>query len=221
MKIFVILSILLIIAGGSFAADIDYFVYPDSHKVSVSASIDQQTVKITVINESLSPISNFFITAVTDDLVDTLSSVVDENTNKILTLEIESGSIYFNKYTTRWVVDSFTDSVTVLFNTNIPDRQNYSFCGNQPFPFFGIIEPILSNCCVGIRGNTNNDPNDQIDIGDLVFLVSYSFGEGPQPGCFEEADVDASGSLDIADIVYMVDYMFNIPTGPEPIICPN
>lgn len=76
------------------------------------------------------------------------------------------------------------------------------------------------NCCVFIRGNVNNDPAEMIDIADLVFLVDYMFGtpSGPQPPCFEEADVDNSLTLDIADLVYLVDYMFG--SGPAPLSCP-
>ncbi len=76
-------------------------------------------------------------------------------------------------------------------------------------------------CCIGIRGNIDGDPSESIDIGDLVFLVSYSFGapSGPSPPCIFEGDVDASGEIDIADIVYLVSYMFGIPNGPTPLNC--
>ena len=73
-------------------------------------------------------------------------------------------------------------------------------------------------CCRYRRGNVNGDALDQIDIADLVFLVSYSFNSGPEPPCFEEADVDATGGLDIADIVYLVEYMF--AGGDSPVDCP-
>ncbi|MDH4033746.1 MAG: PQQ-dependent sugar dehydrogenase, partial [candidate division Zixibacteria bacterium] len=74
-------------------------------------------------------------------------------------------------------------------------------------------------CCVGIRGNVDGSFDDGIDISDLVYLVDFMFNGGPQPSCFEEADVDASGSapIDIADLVYLVDYMFT--GGPAPSSC--
>ncbi|KAA3635274.1 MAG: hypothetical protein DWP97_05050 [Calditrichaeota bacterium] len=74
-----------------------------------------------------------------------------------------------------------------------------------------------TGCCIGIRGNVDNDGADAIDIADLVYLVSYSFGGGPAPVCTEEADVDASGGIDIADIVYLVSYSFG--GGPAPLPC--
>ena len=77
------------------------------------------------------------------------------------------------------------------------------------------------NCCIGIRGNVNNDVGQNIDIADLVFLVDFMFGipSGAPPPCFEEADVDGSLALDIADLVYLVDYMFGSPSGPAPASC--
>lgn len=73
-------------------------------------------------------------------------------------------------------------------------------------------------CCIDYRGNIDYDPSDVIDIADLVFFVSYSFDSGPEPECFEEADIDSSGELNIADIVYLVEYMFS--GGPHPPGCP-
>ncbi len=74
-------------------------------------------------------------------------------------------------------------------------------------------------CCNGIRGNIDSDPADAIDISDLVYLVDYMFSGGSEPGCPNEADVEASGGApDISDLVHLVDYMFN--SGPEPAVCP-
>jgi len=75
--------------------------------------------------------------------------------------------------------------------------------------------------CIGlIRGDVNcsGEPGGGIDIADLVYLVSYMFDNGPEPLCFEEADLDASGGIDIADLVWLVDYEFNAGPPPEP--CP-
>lgn len=79
----------------------------------------------------------------------------------------------------------------------------------------------IGGCCKGIRGNIDGDPSDVVDISDIVYLVSYSFGSsgGPAPPCFEEADVDASGEIDISDIVFIVSYSFGSPSGPAPLSC--
>jgi hypothetical protein len=84
----------------------------------------------------------------------------------------------------------------------------------------GIGDLCDLGCCIGIRGNIDDDPGQSIDISDLVYLVDFMFNSGPEPNCFEEGDVDGSGgsTIDIADLVYLVDYMFN--GGPAPVSCP-
>lgn len=64
-----------------------------------------------------------------------------------------------------------------------------------------------------IRGDLNYDFN--VDIADLVYMVTYSFADGPPPETIQMFDVNADQSMDIADISYLVDYMFN--EGPPPV----
>ena len=81
--------------------------------------------------------------------------------------------------------------------------------------------PICYNvyaCCVGIRGNADGDPNDQINIGDLVYMVMYMFDGGPPPACMSEADFADDGLVDIQDLMTLVQYMFQ--GGPPPPPCP-
>ena len=72
--------------------------------------------------------------------------------------------------------------------------------------------------CCDKRGDINNDGTGP-DIADLVYLVTYMFGGGPEPPCMAEADVNGNGTgPDIADLVYLVTYMFG--GGPAPVSCP-
>ena len=85
----------------------------------------------------------------------------------------------------------------------------------------GIINSGLitvASCCVGLRGNVNNDPGDNIDISDLVYLVDFMFTSGPVPSCLEEADINGASPIDISDLVAIVDFMFT--GGPAPVSCP-
>ena len=85
-------------------------------------------------------------------------------------------------------------------------------------------------CCVGVRGNWDGDPNEEIDISDVVYMVEYMFNEGdpgPAPVCFEEGDIfplpSPDKSIDIADLVMMVEYQFSADEqsqGPPPGNCP-
>jgi len=66
-----------------------------------------------------------------------------------------------------------------------------------------------------ICGDIDGSCSSPVDIADLVYLVDFMFGGGPEPPEMEAADVDGSGGLiDIADLVYLVDFMFG--GGPEP-----
>ncbi|KAA3637457.1 MAG: DUF5123 domain-containing protein [Calditrichaeota bacterium] len=101
--------------------------------------------------------------------------------------------------------------------------QSNSYCadGNNPSgSTIGLYDVgCAGGCCIGNRGNLDGDPDDQVDIADLVWLVTYTFASGPAPDCIEEADVDGNTLLDIGDIVYLVNYMFN--GGPQPAPCLN
>ena len=72
-------------------------------------------------------------------------------------------------------------------------------------------------CCVGTRGNVNESASQQIDIEDLLYLVNYMFNQGPNPTCFDEADIVPGAGINIEDLLYLVDYMFN--QGPIPAAC--
>ena len=83
---------------------------------------------------------------------------------------------------------------------------------------------LYRDCCVGSRGNVDNDDEDVIDIADLIYLVEFMFSSGPEPECWKEGNVngDLTGDImhqvDMSDLVYLVDYMFS--NGPEPPDCP-
>ena len=78
---------------------------------------------------------------------------------------------------------------------------------------------VASGCCIGMRGNVDNGPTQTLDISDLVYLVDYMFVSGPEPPCFDEANIngDSAPTLDISDLVHLVDYMFT--GGPPPAGC--
>jgi PKD repeat protein len=87
----------------------------------------------------------------------------------------------------------------------------------RPVTIDGLV--ACSGCCHGLTGNINGDPDDRIDVSDLVFLVDYMFSGGDQPPCSAEASVDGDlfQHIDITDLVYLVSYMFS--GGPAPIHC--
>lgn len=84
---------------------------------------------------------------------------------------------------------------------------------------------IYSGCCIGDRGNANNDPEDKANVADVAYLVSWLFGipSGPEPDCIEEANAnnDPEEKANVADISYLVNWLFGIPSGPAPPACPG
>jgi hypothetical protein len=81
----------------------------------------------------------------------------------------------------------------------------------------------ITGCCQGIRGNSNDDENEMVNISDIVYLVDYLFGIplGVPPACTEEgnANGDQDGFINVSDITYLVKYLFGIPSGPSPPTC--
>jgi hypothetical protein len=83
---------------------------------------------------------------------------------------------------------------------------------------------IGDGCCVHMRGNANNDPDDKVNVSDVTYLIDYLFGipTGPAPSCWEEgnANGDPDKKVNISDVTYVLAYLFGIPTGPPPPVCP-
>lgn len=101
-----------------------------------------------------------------------------------------------------------------------------SYDSNQPEfkSILGDYAPELSSgfvkagsCCIGLRGNIDNDPENIIDVSDLVYFVDYQFHSDEEPFCLMEADLVIDGVIDVADLVFMVDYQFR--NGDSPPSC--
>jgi C1A family cysteine protease len=56
-----------------------------------------------------------------------------------------------------------------------------------------------------------------ITVADLTYMVSYFFGDGPDPVPLEAADVNCDDDTNIFDITFLVDYIFG--TGDPPPDC--
>jgi outer membrane protein assembly factor BamB len=76
-----------------------------------------------------------------------------------------------------------------------------------------------ASCCIGMTGNIDGDELQEINITDLIFLVTYMFQKGPAPTCMLEADIDGDHATqpNITDLIALVMYMFQ--NGPLPSDC--
>jgi bacillolysin len=79
------------------------------------------------------------------------------------------------------------------------DEQPYTFTITRPY----------------VCGDANGD--EDINIGDAVYLIAYIFHGGPAPDPLDAGDANCDGTPNIADAVYLVNYIFN--SGPAP-CCP-
>jgi len=75
-----------------------------------------------------------------------------------------------------------------------------------------VVAPNLG-CCVGMRGNVDMDPLDDISLGDLTVMISHLFVDFQDLSCWEEANVDGSqpegpGSISLGDLTALIDHLF-------------
>jgi hypothetical protein len=67
-------------------------------------------------------------------------------------------------------------------------------------------------------GDANGD--DQINVGDAVYLISYVFKGGPPPDPICVGDANADGDPNVGDAVYLIAYVFKGGPPPEEGCCP-
>jgi hypothetical protein len=89
--------------------------------------------------------------------------------------------------------------------------------GSVTLPSCVCASPVRC-CCVGKRGNLNNDQLDMIDLSDLSYLVAFLTGGVTILPCQQKADINGSGIVDLADLSRLVAFL--IGGGPQPDLCP-
>jgi hypothetical protein len=63
-----------------------------------------------------------------------------------------------------------------------------------------------------VRGDANHDQN--VNLGDVVYLINYVFKSGPPPLPFFSGDANNDKNININDVVYLINYLFR--GGPPP-----
>ena len=197
-------------------------VYPDSNQVEVVTTTSFDTVLVTITNISQNSITDFHLTSFDNDSLFVVELLVDGAIVTDFVQESSFGSIYPSQYDCRIAVTNFSQSVTMKIVSANVELMHMTMVGKQPFSFFGVVEPVLANCCVGVRGNVDGDITEQVDISDLVYLVDFMFTEGPSPTCLDEANIDGDigNGIDISDLVMLVDFMFTQENTSVMLNCP-
>jgi len=63
-----------------------------------------------------------------------------------------------------------------------------------------------------IPGDVNGD--GEVDLGDVLYLISYLYKGGPAPQPMAAGDVNCDGTIDLGDVLYLTSYLYR--GGPPP-----
>jgi hypothetical protein len=80
-------------------------------------------------------------------------------------------------------------------------RHNLPYC-------FPVSCPVRGNTTGGIDGDC------RIDVGDIIFLISYLYKDGHPLDPLERGDANCDGLVDIGDVIFLINYLFK--RGPAP-----
>ena len=103
------------------------------------------------------------------------------------------------------------------FHRNSTDFQRL-FNSNNPQAFYDSLDfsdlttnilaarQLYRQLFVIIAGDA--DRSGEVDLADVVFLISYIFTGGQAPSPLDVGDANGDCSIDIADVVYLINYIF-------------
>ncbi|MGB7053999.1 MAG: Ig-like domain-containing protein [bacterium] len=95
------------------------------------------------------------------------------------------------------------DDTTYHWRVEAVDQaDNHSGYQEHPFQF-----------TVFVGGDVNRD--GIVNVGDVVYLVSYLYKGGPPPDPLEAGDANSDGIVNVGDVVYLVSYLYK--AGPPPV----
>jgi len=115
------------------------FIFPDSAQLNFNVQVIGDTIIISIDNLSSQPVEKFFLSDFTGTPANLLECRVDNTVVDSVVTETLYGSIYSDKYTTRWVIGTFSNNLQLKY---YPYSGNISFSGAHPFPFFGVMPGI-------------------------------------------------------------------------------
>jgi len=167
-------------------------------------------MKTTLIAISLLLLSSFAVSAQSPQLFNGCGVLHETSTDCLLFYpEGDTGPYVLDRY------DGFVSGDTV----NVIGIVDPSCIDCSAECLHNISISACSGCCVGMRGDLNQDGT--VDISDLMCLIAYAFHVGEpcfDQLCIEMLDLNGDGTLDISDFTYLVKFMFG--DGPAPVMCP-
>ena len=92
------------------------------------------------------------------------------------------------------------------------EHANNVVAKEKTYPYHGEILSLENPS--HITGDVNAD--GLIDLGDLLYLISYLYKGGPAPDPLEAGDVDDNGMVDLGDVLYLISYLYKGGPAPGP-----
>jgi hypothetical protein len=117
-------------------------VYPDSAMIEFTWQVNFDTVSVRIHNLSTQPVEHFFLSDFTDSQTIFIDCLIDGVLVDSLPIDIEFGSVYPGKFTTRWVISEFSDSLLLRYYTPFYNGNKMTWSAGQPYAIFGLLPGI-------------------------------------------------------------------------------
>jgi len=103
-----------------------------------------------------------------------------------------------------------------FYNVNVPSEfVPWTAPWDGSSEIFTMVEYAVQISPWDYRGDVNGSGG--VELGDVVYLITYLYKSGPPPPVMTEADVNCSGMTDLGDVVYLISYLYK--NGPVSKCC--
>ncbi|MGB7060913.1 MAG: dockerin type I domain-containing protein [Candidatus Zixiibacteriota bacterium] len=103
-----------------------------------------------------------------------------------------------------------------FYQQNVPEEfQDLTAPWNQVSPVYTEVEYCVHISPWHYRGDVNGD--GIVNVGDVVYLISYLYRAGPPPVPMSMGDVNCDGIVNLGDVVFLIGYLYR--GGPVPRCC--
>jgi len=109
-----------------------------------------------------------------------------------------------------------TDGTGKYVFADVPDGAYTILFGKSTYRPLIKTNVAVGACCVGLTGNVDCDPTNNIDISDLSALVDNLYVSLNPLCCDPSANIDGQPGIDISDLSALVDYLYISFTLPAP-----